>query len=486
MIADLKPYAAYKDSGLAWLGQVPEHWTIGRIKTVLQELDHRSTDGTGTLLSLTRVRGLIPHSDRTDKIHSASTLVGYKGYQPGEIVMNRMQAWSGMFGAGPMPGLVSPDYAVFKILGGHDTSLMLARLKTPDMVGQFALESKGIGSGFNRLYTDSLGPIPISLPPPEEQAAIVRFLDWANARLERTIRAKRRVIALLTEQKQAIIHRAVTRGLDPAVPLKPSGIAWLGNIPAHWELQNLGRAIRLITGFPFASGGFSVLESDMRLVRGINVTPSGLRWNSVVRWQRTTGDGLDDFALQVGDIVLGMDRPIIGAGVRAACVEENDVPSLLLQRVARLRPTTKLDADYLLLLLRGRLFSDYMTPIFTGISVPHLSPEQIKGFKVALPPLSEQQAICEYVGVETLALNTAISRLHREIDLLREYRTRLVADVVTGKLDVREAAAALPQDTQPSALAPDALDSADLGDDGDDSDEVDSDSEAESRHALET
>ena len=224
MIADLKPYAAYKDSGLASLGQVPAHWSVSRIKTVLQELDCRSIDGAGTLLSLTRVRGLIPHSDRTEKIHSAKTLAGYKGCQPGEIVMNRMQAWSGMFGAGPLPGLVSPDYAVFKILGDHETSLVLARLKTPDMVGQFALESKGIGSGFNRLYTDSLGPISISLPPPEEQTAIVRFLDWANARQERTIRAKRRVIALLTEQKQAIIHRAVTSRCEETDPNKLSDL----------------------------------------------------------------------------------------------------------------------------------------------------------------------------------------------------------------------------------------------------------------------
>ena len=314
--------------------------------------------------------------------------------------------------------------------------------------------------------------IPVLAPPPEEQAAIVRFLDWANARLERTIRAKRRVIALLTEQKQAIIHRAVTRGLDPAVSLKPSSIAWLGDIPAHWEVQNLGRAIRLITGFPFASGGFSVLESDMRLVRGINVTPSGLRWDSVVRWKRTSGDRLDDFALQVGDIVLGMDRPIIGAGVRAASVEEKDIPSLLLQRVARLRPTPKLDANYLLLLLRGRLFADYMTPIFTGISVPHLSPEQIKGFKVALPPMSEQKTICEYIDSETTGLNTAISRLNRETELLREYRTRLVADVVTGKLDVREAAAALPQEEPGSALESDALGTGELGDEGDEGDDT--------------
>src|SRR5262245_42514892 len=144
--------------------------------------------------------------------------------------MNRMQAWSGMFGAGSIEGLVSPDYAVFEILGAHSAKLVVERLKTPDLVGQFALESKGIGSGFNRLYTDRFGPIPISLPPPEEQPAIVRFLAHASGRIDRAIRAKKKLIALLNEQKQAIIQRAVTRGLNPGAPLKTSAIPWLGDI----------------------------------------------------------------------------------------------------------------------------------------------------------------------------------------------------------------------------------------------------------------
>jgi type I restriction enzyme S subunit len=455
MIANLQPYPDYRESGLPWLGPVPAHWSFRRIKTLLRETDRRSVDGSGTLLSLTRIRGLIPHKEMTDKVHSAKTLAGYKRYRPGQIVMNRMQAWSGMFGAGEIEGLVSPDYAVFDVLGGHEIKLVLERLKTPDLVGQFALESKGIGSGFNRLYTDRFGPIPISMPPPQEQSAIVRFLDYANGRLERAIRSKRKVIALLHEQKQAIIHRAVTRGLDPTVPLKPSGIPWLGDIPQHWDEQRLGRAIRLITGFPFASDGFTQSDNDVRLLRGINVTPSGVRWDSVVRWVRKLGDGLDDFALHVGDIVLGMDRPIIGPGVRAATIEEKDTPALLLQRVARLRPTDRLDSKFLLLLLRGRLFAEYIAPIFTGISVPHLSPEQIKGFKVMLPPIQEQRAIVAFTESETGGVNTAIARLEREISLLREYRTRLVADVVTGKLDVREAAAKLPD--LPAEYAPEPV-----------------------------
>src|SRR5579872_220550 len=281
MIADLKPYPEYKDSGLPWLGRVPSHWSVGRIKTVLREIDCRSADGLGTLLSLTRVRGLIPHKDLTDKIHSARTLVGYKRYSSGQLVMNRMQAWSGMFGAGAIDGLVSPDYAVFDVLGGHAIEIVLERLKTPDLVAQFALESKGIGSGFNRLYTDRFGPIPVSLPPLAEEAAIVRFLDWANGRLERAIRAKRKVIALLNEQKQVIIHRAVTRGIDPSVPLIPSGMLWLRDVPQHWEVTTLRSLFHM-------QGSGTTPSGDQYYGGAINWVMSGDLNDSVVKKTKRT------------------------------------------------------------------------------------------------------------------------------------------------------------------------------------------------------
>jgi type I restriction enzyme S subunit len=232
--------------------------------------------------------------------------------------------------------------------------------------------------------------------------------------------------------------------LNPNASLKPSGIPWLGDIPKHWEVLRLGRVMKLITGFPFASEGFSTNENDVRLLRGINVTPSGVRWEAVVRWQRKNNDGLDDFMLKVGDVVLGMDRPIIGSGVRASMIQVQDTPSILLQRVARLRPKERIEVRFLLHLLRGRLFAEYIAPIFTGISVPHLSPEQIRGFKIMLPPVEEQQAIVALIDSDTKTLNTALARTEREIGLLREYRTRLVADVVTGKLDVRAVARDIP------------------------------------------
>jgi len=140
-----------------------------------------------------------------------------------------------------------------------------------------------------------------------------------------------------------------------------------------------------------------------------------------------------------------------------AQIQSEDVPSLLLQRVCRLRPATKLSNEYMMLLLRGRSFSNYLAPIFTGISVPHISPEQICSFRIALPPISEQLNIVEWVRQNTSKIELAVDSARREISLLREYRTRLIADVVTGKLDVREAVANLPEETDEIETFDDSL-----------------------------
>ena len=152
-------------------------------------------------------------------------------------------------------------------------------------------------------------------------------------RIRRYIRAKQKVIKLLKEQKQAIIHRAVTRGLDPNVRLKPSGVAWLGDVPEHWEVLRLGRVIELTTGFPFKSEGFTQHEDDLRLLRGVNISPGSVRWNDVVRWPRSERANYASLELTVGDIVLRMDRPIIQGGVRIATIKQGDLPSILLQSI---------------------------------------------------------------------------------------------------------------------------------------------------------
>ena len=164
-----------------------------------------------------------------------------------------------------------------------------------------------------------------------------------------------------------------------------------------------------------------------------------------MRWQATDVDTFAQYRLQVGDIVLGMDRPIIGGGTRVAVVAQADVPALLLQRVARIRPGRELLRDFTIRLLGGNSFSDYLTPVFTGISVPHLSPDQIRGFRLALPSVAEQGAIVESLASRLGPNQSAVEGALEEIARLHEYRTRLIADVVAGKLDVSEAAAGLPE-----------------------------------------
>ena len=180
----------------------------------------------------------------------------------------------------------------------------------------------------------------------------------------------------------------------------------------------------------------------MRLLRGVNVGVREIRWSETVYWQRQPDDCLDRFALRLGDIVIGMDRPWVGDGLRVAVIGEDDLPSLLLQRVAALRPDDRLREDYLFFLLQMREFVDYFTPDMTGVSVPHISPEQIAAFSFALPQPHEQGAIAAYLSSQLIKLERLVDEAQRAIALLQERRAALISAVVTGQIDVRGLAVA--------------------------------------------
>ena len=234
-----KCYSEYQQISLPWLGEIPRHWEVIRLKRLFREVDERSADGNGTLMSLTRKRGLIPQTELTDRPHRAETLEGYKICRPGQIVMNKMQAWNGMFGIALTKGLVSPDYTVFEPLREINLEYFVRLFKTPRMIGGFHSFSKGLGTGILRLYTPDFYGIYIACPPIEEQKAIAKYINQKLAQIDQFISYKRRLIELLNEQKTVLINQAVTKGLDSNVPMKPSGLDWLGNIPTHWEIKSL-------------------------------------------------------------------------------------------------------------------------------------------------------------------------------------------------------------------------------------------------------
>jgi type I restriction enzyme S subunit len=209
-----KPYPAYKDSGVPWLGEVPEHWEVRRIKTLFRETDERNGDGSGPLLSLTRARGIVPQAEASNRIASVEDLSNYKVCKSGDLIMNRMQAWSGMFAVSGIDGVISPDYSVFKPKAPIDVHYFEALFKTPLLVEEFAKRSKGIGSGFNRLYTPDFGAVPIASPPLSEQTAIVEHLDAQTSKLDTAIPAARREIELLREYRERLIADMVTGKVD--------------------------------------------------------------------------------------------------------------------------------------------------------------------------------------------------------------------------------------------------------------------------------
>lgn len=197
----------------------PPNWRVRRLKTPFREVDERNGSPDGLLLSLTRSRGLIPQHEASTRIASVDDLSNYKKCRSGDLVMNRMQTWSGQFASAFQEGLVSPDYSVFVPSPEANVEFFQYLLRTPMMFDQFAQASRGIGTGFNRLYGDDFGTINVLCPPLDEQAAIVKYLAHLDRKIDRLIRSKRR----MNQQNQAILQ-AVTSGLDPSVPMKDSRV----------------------------------------------------------------------------------------------------------------------------------------------------------------------------------------------------------------------------------------------------------------------
>jgi type I restriction enzyme, S subunit len=463
MIAELGPYPEYVYSGSKWLGNVPAGWEVRNLRTLITKRAERDRADL-PLLSVAREKGVFVRSlTDADENHNVipEDLSNYKVARTGNLVINKMKAWQGSMGIAPCHGIVSPAYFVFDLrISNHAFGERL--LRSRPYVAHFGQASDGVRVGQWDLSIPGMRQIPILLPPPSEQAAIVRFLDHACGRLERAIRAKRKVIALLNEQKQAIIHRAVTRGIDVSVPLKPSGILWLGDIPQHWEVRRLRHLIngRLTYGAN-AAAEFTNPEWP-RYIRITDFRADGSLKAETFRSLHPTI--ARNYMVDPGDILLAGSGATVG---KAFLVMQLTGAACHAGYLIRARPNSSLvSPEFLFAFTQTKAFSAWKDSTFNTATIQNIGADKYANLPVPLPSLDEQQAILESAAVEQTPLLATISRLKREIELLGEYRTRLVADVVTGKLDVREAARRLPEE-----VAPDAPEDQDLGIDPEAADE---------------
>ena len=445
MIADLKPYADYKDSGLPWLGQVPAHWRTVRNGSLFGQ---RSQTGYAELpiLEVSLKTGVQVRSfGNAGRKQIMSDVGKYKRAVKGDLAYNTMRMWQGALGVCPVDGLVSPAYVVARPYPGVEPQYFSALFRTGNYMGEIDSASRGIVKDRNRLYWDQFKQMQSPSPPLEEQAAIVRFLDWANNRLERAIRAKRKVIALLLEQRQAIVRRAVTKGIDPAALLEPSDIHWLGDIPKHWNVRKMKSLVRTF-------GGMTPNKSVERYWVGRTpwISPKDMKVPEIF----DSKDHISDAALKetgisviADEAVLIVVRGMILARTFPTAITR--VPVAINQDMKALVPRSELSVDYFALLLMGIQRELLELVEIAGHGTCCLRTDSWSAFCLPIPPLKEQGAIRRFLADELAVSAAAISRLEREINLLREYRTCLVTDVVTGKLDIREAAARLPDEVGP-------------------------------------
>ncbi len=444
----LTRYREYKDSGVVGLGDVPRHWEIIRLGTISTALQ------TGPFGSQLHAEDYV--EDQTPVVNPSQIQDGrlapdWSCTVPLEIVerlkQHVLESGDIVFGRRGEMGrcaMVSEKEAGW-LCGTGSLNIRLGQRASPEFVSIYLrtiyvrelLTILSVGSTMDNLNASILSRVPVPIPPLPEQTAIATFLDGETGKIDALVAEQEKLIALLKEKRQAVISHAVTKGLDPAAAMKDSGIEWLGEVPAHWACTKIGHFIQVLSGFAFPSSGFSHDERDVKLLRGVNVGVNEIRWDDTVYWQRTDDDGLREFELSVGDIVLGMDRPWISKGVRIARLSAQDMPCLLLQRVALIRTTPHLTPDFAFSLLNSTAFVSFLEPDMTGVSVPHISPGQISSFPVAIPSVDEQEAIVSFLLETTPKIDTLVAEAQRAIALLKERRTALISAAVTGKIDVR-------------------------------------------------
>ena len=437
MIPSLSPYPAMKDSGVPWLGQVPEHWEVYKLKHLTRfynGIAFKPGDWSDSGIPIIRIQNL----NGSDQFNytKRSDLPSFLRVHPGDLLFS----WSGNRGTSFGPFIWSRSFDgylnqhIFKLDGYSLNRIYFARLLRA-VTRHIEEQSHGI-IGLVHVTKPELGAVMVPVASLPEQAAIVRFLDHYDRKIRRYIRAKQKLIKLLEEQKQAIIHRAVTRGLDPHVRLKPSGVEWLGDIPEHWGVERTKNLFRLRTQKSGSAHGLELLSI---------YTHIGVRPRKDLEERGNKASTTDDYwIVRKGDIISNKLLAWMGA------VGVSEYEGVTSPAYDILMPIRRLCSVFYHHLFRTNLYLQMFKQRSRGIMEMRLRLyfDQLGQIPLLVPPVEEQFAIVASCVDETADLEKTIDVTRREISLLREFRTRLIADVVTGKLDVREAAAQLPEEIE--------------------------------------
>ncbi|MBW7885644.1 MAG: restriction endonuclease subunit S [Caldilineaceae bacterium] len=458
MIHTLKPYPVYRHANVDWLSQVPAHWEVMRLQHVARLNPSKSeakSFGDGAIavfLPMERV-GTDGRCDCSD-IRTVNELWhGYTYFRRGDVIVAKITPCFENGKGACLTDLVteigfgSTEFHVLRPLG-KITSRFLYRITTLPEFRRRGEDAMTGAAGQQRIPASFIGRFQAGLPPVAEQIAIVRFLDWTDRRIRRLIRARQRRIKLLEEYKQALIHQAVTGQIDvrtgqPYPVYKDSGVEWLGEVPAHWEIRRIGQIAKVGNGStPSRANAAYWIGGSFPWLNSSSVHEGRIMASD----QYVTEVALAECHLPIvrpGSVLVA----ITGQGKTRGTAALLDVKATINQHLAFITPMTlDVSPDYLVMFLNAAYPELRRLSDGAGGTKGALTCEDLRHFKVLIPPICEQHQVVNAVIEQVHSAELMISHTRREIDLIRELRTRLFGDVVTGKLDVREIAAHLPDE----------------------------------------
>lgn len=422
-------YKKYKDSGVEWIGEIPNEWRVESIRAIT-ELKSEKNRPELQVLSVYREYGVIPKNSRNDN-HNVTSLdtSGYKVVDVGDLVVNKMKAWQGSMGVSEHAGIVSPAYITC-----HVNSEMVAPrylhylLRSKIYIGVYNALSYGVRVGQWDMHYEDFKGIPVPLPDLNTQQRIANFLDQKTAEIDAAIAKKQRLIELLKEQKAILINQAVTQGLDPNVPMRDSGVEWIGKVPEHWSLSKIGHYGVVSNGSTPSRDVYSYwYQGTVPWLSSGKVNDAEITESSELITERALRETSVRLYLP-GTVVIG----IVGQGKTRGTVSIMRIAACINQNMAAIEPSKKLSSEF----LHGYLTQAYeqIRNIGKGSNQEALNCELVSSFPVVVPPLDEQQTISQHVNSLEKLYSKMTQCAMNEIDYLNEFKQILISEAVTGKI----------------------------------------------------
>lgn len=425
-------YESYKDHDVRWLNKIPTHWkvqplwSLSKKKSITENHDLE-------LLSVYLDKGVIRFSDVTNKRTNTTSddTSKYQRVDPGDLVLNNQQAWRGSVGVSSRTGIVSPAYIVLEMSKELDREYSNYLFRDGVMVAHYLICSKGVGSIQRNLYFPNLQTTPIIIPPLEEQKLISLYLDKKTKQIDNLIEKIQKKIELLKEQRTSLINQCITKGLDPSAEMKDSGVAWIGEIPKHWNLKKLKYLVSYntdtLTEDTDPDYSFNYIEiGDVNHIEGINLKEKIIFNGSPSRARRVA---------RPNDVIVSTVRTYLRAiGVIP------DIPDIICSTgfcVMRDR-TGSLNQNFLYFSVISEWFVSNVISNSYGASYPAINSSELVELKIVLPPLKEQEKIVKQLKIKIQNFDDQIKFETKRINLLKEYNKSLISSVVTGKVRIME------------------------------------------------